>query len=337
MNKNILVTGGCGFIGSHFIRSLLNTGNEWKIFNLDCLSYAADVKRIDDVSKDEQYCFIEGDVRNREDIEKVFSFGVDIVVHFSAESHVDRSILNPLLFEEVNVKGTLNLLEASRKHKVEKFVHISTDEVYGTIENGKFTEESPVTPNSPYSVSKAAADLFVRSYIKTYSFPAIIVRPSNNYGPWQYPEKLIPVVIYKAINNEKIPVYGKGLNRREWLYVDDCVQGIRFIMDKGNIGEIYNLGVNAEYQNLELVKFIVRELKRSESLIQFVKDRPGHDYRYSLDSSKLYKLGWEPQNDFHESMTNTLNWYKQNLDWVESKVKYLKDYWKQIYMGEINA
>jgi dTDP-glucose 4,6-dehydratase len=223
-------------------------------------------------------------------------------------------------------------LDACKKHGIKKFIHVSTDEVYGDIEIGKFHETTALSPNSPYSASKAAGDLLVKSYIRTFQFPALIIRPSNNYGPWQYPEKFIPVIIYKALNNEKIPVYGKGMNIREWLYVSDCADAILKITEGGKIGEIYNLGSGNERQNIEIVKTILRILNKPLDLVSYVKDRPGHDFRYSLDFSKLKKeLGWKPQVSLEDGLLMTVNWYKDNFIWLEKKVSYLRSYWKKVY------
>jgi len=320
MAKNILVTGGCGFIGSHFVHHLLETNSDCNIFNLDSLSYAGDLDRLKDIEHDSRYHFIQADLRKIEDIEEVLSHRIDTVVHLAAESHVDNSIKDPFVFEEVNVRGTLNLLSCSRKHKLERFIHISTDEVYGEIEKGKFTEDSQLAPNSPYSASKAAGDFFVRSYIRTFNFPAIIIRPSNNYGPWQYPEKFIPVAISSVLANKKIPVYAQGLNCREWLYVKDCVKGIALIMEKGKIGEIYNLGSSKEMRNIDLAKEMLKILKKPDDFIDFIEDRPGHDFRYCLDSSKVNNLGWSPQTDFETGLGTTVEWYKNKRTWTESKL-----------------
>jgi len=320
MAKNILVTGGCGFIGSHFVRYLLQIDSDCTIFNLDNLSYAGDLARLKDIEHNSRYRFIKADLRKIEDIEEIFSHNIDIVVHLAAESHVDNSIKDPYVFEEVNVRGTLNLLSCARKHRVKRFIHVSTDEVYGEIEEGKFTENSPFAPNSPYSASKAAADFFVRAYMRTYGFPAIIIRPSNNYGPWQYPEKFIPVAISSVLADKKIPVYAQGLNCREWLYVGDCAEGVSLIMEKGKIGEIYNLGSGREMRNIDLAREILKIMGKPEDFIDFVEDRPGHDFRYCLDSSKVNKLDWEPQVDFATGIKDTVQWYTNKRSWIEEKL-----------------
>jgi dTDP-glucose 4,6-dehydratase len=323
MPKNILVTGGCGFIGSHFIRYLINNCEDCRVFNLDNLSYAGDLQRLKDIANDKRYYFVKGDIRKRKDIRKIFSYKINTVVHFAAESHVDNSIKNPFIFEEVNAGGTLNLLDIAREYRVKRFLQISTDEVYGEIKSGRFNEESPLAPNSPYSASKAAADFFVRAYIRTYSLPAIIIRPSNNYGSWQYPEKFIPVVISSALKNKKVPVYAKGQNRREWLYVLDCVQAIAVILAKGRIAETYNVGSGVYKKNIDVAKMILKLLGRHEHLIEFVKDRPGHDWRYALDFSKIIRLGWKPKTDFNRGIFTTVDWYRKNFHWAEEKMRRL--------------
>ncbi|MDD4957102.1 MAG: dTDP-glucose 4,6-dehydratase [Candidatus Omnitrophica bacterium] len=320
MDKKILVTGGCGFIGSHFIHLLLRTRPDAVVYNLDSLSYAGDVARLSDLPDRSAYSFIKADIRDKEAVRSIFERGVDIVVHFAAESHVDNSINEPALFADVNVCGTLNLLNAAREAGVRKFVHISTDEVYGDIENGMFTEDSPMNPSSPYSASKASADLFVKSYARTFSLPAVIIRCSNNYGPWQYPEKFMPVVICNAEMGRQVPIYARGENSREWIYVEDCVRAILTIMDKGDDGEVYNVGSGHEERNIDTAKAILALLGKGESLLSYVKDRPGHDIRYFLDSSKARSLGWEPGTGFDEGLTRTVAWYRDNMEWVKKKM-----------------
>jgi len=328
----ILITGSAGFIGSAFVRLLVRKGLfPERIIIVDKLSYAADLKRIEEAGN--KFKFYRSDICNKSRIEAIFAKEKpDIIVNFAAETHVDRSILNSDEFLRTNVFGTKALLEAAKENGAIRFVQVSTDEVYGDIESGQFHETTPLNPSSPYSASKASADLLVRSYIRTYNFPAIIVRPSNNYGNWQYPEKLVPVIIYKALKNEKIPVYSKGLNVREWLYVDDCAQAILKVVRKGKIGEVYNIGSGSERKNIEVVRRILDILDKPYSLIQFVRDRPGHDLRYSLNSSKIRKeLGWKPQMSFDKGLEGTVEWYKDNISWLEGKVKYLKAYWKKVY------
>jgi len=312
-NKTILVTGGAGFIGSHFVKYLLKERDGYNVINVDALSYAADLNRLKEIENDSRYSFVKADVRNVKELEEVFSGDVDAVVHFAAETHVDNSIETPSLFADVNVKGTLNLLNIVRDKKIPKYVHISTDEVYGEIEEGFFTEDSPFRPNSPYSASKASADFFVRAYMRTYNLPAIIVRPCNNYGPWQYPEKFIPVATCKLLNDEKIPVYAEGLNRREWLYVEDCARAVETILEKGEIGQAYNVGSGIEKKNIDIAETIVKILGKTTDSIEFVKDRPGHDFRYALNSEKIAELGWQTRMGFDEGLKRTVNWYKQTM------------------------
>ena len=313
----ILVTGGAGFIGSAFVRLALKSG--YRVILIDKLTYAADLKRLGNAQK--LIKFYKADIADKKAVESVFrKHHPQIVVNFAAETHVDRSILDASVFLKTNVIGTQVMLDVSRIYKVKKFVHISTDEVYGEIEKGAFTEDSPLMANSPYAASKAAADLLIKSYIRTYGFPAIIVRPCNNYGVWQYPEKLIPLSILKIFRGELIPIYAQGKNVREWLYVDDCARGILMIMQKGKIAEVYNLGSNEERQNLETIKLLLKTLGASRSAIQFVKDRPGHDIRYKLNSVKAYRqTGWKPRVGLPEGLKKTVAWAKDNRRWLLSK------------------
>ena len=325
----ILVTGGCGFIGSAFVRLAANKG--YQIVVVDKLTYAGDINRI----KGSKYKLYKVDICDQKKIERIFlKEKPKVVVHFAAETHVDRSILDARPFIQANIIGTQVLVDAARKFKVNRFVHISTDEIYGEIKKGKFKEPSPLIPSNPYSATKAAADALIQSYVRTYKLPAVIVRPSNNYGLWQYPEKLIPVAVYKALHNQKIPVYAKGQNTREWLFVEDCAKGVLTVMKKGKIGEIYNLGSAQESKNIETVKKIIKELKKKDNIIKFVKDRPGHDFRYALDFSKLKKLGWKPKIKFSQGIKKTVYWYKDNQAWLDKKVSYLKDYWKKVYKNK---
>lgn len=314
--KKVLITGGAGFIGANFIRFLLKNSDDITVYNLDKLTYAGDTKRLKEVESDKRYHFIKDDICNGNVIKDIFSKGIDTVVHFAAESHVDRSITDAFPFEKTNVWGTLTLLDASRESGIEKFIHISTDEVYGEIKEGQFFENTPLKPNSPYSASKAAGDLFVKAYMHTYGLPAVIIRPSNNYGPWQYPEKLIPVVISNAMSNKPVPVYAQGFNMREWLYVEDCAEAILQISKNGRLGEVYNVGSGQEFMNIDVVKKILSILGKPESLITYVKDRPGHDFRYSLNSEKVKKeMGWKPRTSFDEGLAKTVKWYMENEDW----------------------
>lgn len=330
----ILITGGAGFIGSAFVR-LLKAGSDpvrgLTPVVVDNLTYAGDLKRLEQIKGG--FKFYKADICDRGRLRGIFKREKpEILVNFSAETHVDRSILDRGRFFRTNILGTQNLLDAAMEFKISRFVHISTDEVYGGIDKSEFTEQALLNPSSPYAASKAGADLLARSYARTYKFPVIIARPSNNYGPWQYPEKLIPLVIYKALKKEKIPVYAKGLNVREWLYVDDCANAILKIAEKGRPGEIYNIGSREERKNIEVVRGILDILGRPSSLIHFVQDRPGHDFRYSLDSSKIRKeLGWRPQAAFDEGIQRTVSWYVDNLAWLGRKAKYLAGYWKKVY------
>jgi len=328
----ILITGGAGFIGSAFVRMISKRlspkGTVFSVIVIDKLTYAGDLKRLGEVKN--KFKFYKSDICNKKSIEAIFKKEKpDIVVHFAAESHVDRSINDASPFIETNIKGTQVLLDASRKYSIKKFIFISTDEVYGEIANGKFTESSQIKPNSPYAVSKAAADLLVQSYIRTYDFPGIIIRASNNYGPWQYPEKLIPLAILRILDSGKIPVYGKGLNVREWLYVDDCVRGILAIINKGKIGEIYNLGSTQESRNIDTIRLLLKTLGVSKDRFEFVKDRLGHDIRYSLDSRKLYKeLGWVPKVKLPQGLKSTVDWSLKHQPWLKSKLKDINKLYK---------
>jgi dTDP-glucose 4,6-dehydratase len=315
--KKILVTGGAGFIGSSFIQFLLKNVADIIVYNLDKLTYAGDLERLRDVESDKRYQFMKGDICNEDIVQDIFSKDINAVVHFAAETHVDRSIKDSIPFEATNIRGTLALLNAARKHGIDRFIHISTDEVYGALsEEGQFFETTPLNPNSPYSASKAAADLFVRAYCHTYKLPAIIARPSNNYGPFQYPEKLIPVVISSAIDNKPVPVYAKGENVREWIYVEDCVEGIFAVLEKGRIGEVYNIGSGQERRNIEVVRRILSILGKSETLIEYVQDRPGHDFRYSLNTDKIKnEFGFEAKTDFDDGLEKTVRWYMENERW----------------------
>lgn len=324
----ILVTGGAGFIGSAFVRFLAQQGN--KAVVLDKLTYAGDFARITEARG---ACVVyRADIADKKKVEAVMrKERPQAIVNFAAETHVDRSIQDATSFIDTNVKGTQVLLDAARKYAVEKFVHLSTDEVYGEIRQGDFRETSGLFPNSPYSASKAAADLLIKSYVRTYRFPAVILRPSNNYGPWQYPEKLIPVVIQKAMHGESVPVYARGLNVREWLYVADCAEAIYFMLKKGSSGEVYNVGSGCEKKNIEVVKKILEIMGKPHSLIRFVEDRPGHDWRYSLDSGKIRSLGWAPRVGFDAGLTQTVRWYIAHARWLQQKAGYLTGYWKKVY------
>ncbi len=318
--KNILVTGGAGFIGSNFINYLLQENDDYKIVNIDKLTYAGNLENLKISEGNKNYTFVKGDICNHELINYIFAKnGINYVVNFAAESHVDRSILGSEVFFRSNVLGTNVLLEASRKFGVDKFVQVSTDEVYGSLgSDGLFTEQTQLHPNSPYSASKASADLMALSFHHTFGLPVVITRCSNNYGPFQFPEKLIPLMIINSIHNKKLPVYGDGMNVRDWIYVLDHNKAVRLVMEKGVPGEIYNIGSSSEMKNIEIIKLVLASLKKSEELIEFVKDRPGHDIRYAIDSSKIRKeLGWKPEFNFEEAISETIKWYLENRAWWE--------------------
>ncbi len=304
----ILITGGAGFIGTNFVR-YIHDKYDYEIVVLDKLTYAGNKDNLNDVLPDIQ--FIKGDIGSEEDVKTAMQ-DCDLVVNFAAETHVDRSITDPSIFIKTDVLGTYNLLEHVRKYDVDKYLQISTDEVYGSIENGSFTEESNIDPSSPYSASKAGGDVLVRSYYKTYDLPLLITRSSNNYGPYQYPEKLIPLFILNAMQDKSLPVYGKGENVRDWIYVMDNCSGIDTVLNKGKFGEVYNIGGGNEKTNLEITHMILDLLGKPESLITYVEDRLGHDLRYSLDSTKTRELGWKPEWDFEDGLKETVEWYKDN-------------------------
>lgn len=329
----ILVTGGAGFIGSNFIRHILKENSDYEVVNLDKLTYAGNLDNLKDVEKNPSYAFIKGDICDPKVVEKAIK-GCDYLLNFAAETHVDRSIHNASNFIATNVHGTYVLLEAAKRFKIKRFVHISTDEVFGSIENGSFTEESPLKPNSPYAASKAAADLLVRSYFITYKMPLIITRSSNNFGPYQYPEKFLALAITNALENKKIPIYGEGKNVRDWLYVKDNCDAIEYIFKNGREGEVYNIAGNFEIPNIELAKRVLQKLGCDFKLLEFVKDRPGHDLRYSLNSEKLKSLEWRKRYDFDAALDETIEWYKKNISWwqkIKQKDKDYQEYYKMQY------
>ena len=315
----ILVTGGAGFIGSCFIRHIFNKYPDYKIINLDALTYCGSLDNLKDITSS-NYEFVRGNICDKKLVRELMP-QVDCVINFAAESHVDNSLTSPEIFVDTNVKGTLNLLQASLETKVKKYIQISTDEVYGSLGNdGYFTEDSPLTPNSPYSASKAGADLLVRAYNKTYGLPAIITRCSNNYGPYQYPEKLIPFFIKKLLNGEKVPVYGDGMNVRDWIYVYDHCNAVDTVLHKGKIGEVYNVGAHGEKTNIDIVRLILKALHKGEDYIEYVADRPGHDKRYAICSDKIMsELGWKPKVTFEEGISSTISWYLNHKDWLNRK------------------
>ncbi len=303
----VLVTGGAGFIGSEFVRQGVKKG--YRIVVVDKLTYAGDLKRLCEVRG--RYMFYKADICDKKKMEAIFrKERPAVIAHFAAESHVDRSIEDASPFMDTNVKGTQVMLDCCRKFGIKRFLHVSTDEVYGEISRGSFTESSAFNPNSPYSVTKAAADMLVRAYWRTYGVPAVIVRPSNNYGPWQFPEKLIPVAIHRVRAGKKIPVYARGHNVREWLYVSDCAQAIWLVLAKGRIGESYNIGSGQEYRNIDTARMILEIMGKPDNMIEFVKDRPGHDIRYSLNTAKIRReLGWKAGTRFSEGLKKTIDWY----------------------------
>ena len=311
--STILVTGGLGFIGSNFIRYILaNTGH--KIINYDKITYAGNPNNLKDIEKNPNYTFVKGDICDLNAVEKAVS-KADMIVHFAAETHVDRSIEDPLIFTKTNVLGTHCLLEASRRHNISRFVHISTDEVYGSIKKGSFKETDNLDPSSPYSASKAGSDLLALSYHKTFNLPVIVTRTTNNFGPYQYPEKLIPRFITNLMDGHKVPVYGTGKNVRDWIHVMDNCDAINFVLENGKVGEIYNIAGKNEKNNLYITEKILEHSGKDESYIEHVEDRLGHDFRYSLNANKLKKLGWAPKHKFDEMLKETVKWYQENEWW----------------------
>ncbi len=325
MGKKLLITGGAGFIGSHFIKYMLKKYETYQIINLDLLTYAGDLENLADIKNRTNYRFVKGDICDAQLIDQIVQAGIDFIVNFAAESHVDRSIEDPGIFVKTNIMGTRVLLDSAKKYSVKKYIQISTDEVYGSLDqSGYFTEDTPLAPNSPYSASKAGADMLVRSYYKTFNLPVNITRCSNNYGPYQYPEKLIPLVISKAIKGKAIPVYGDGLQIRDWLYVKDHCTAIDMILHQGKIGEIYNIGGTNEKTNISIIQLILEQLGKPESLIRYVEDRPGHDRRYAISSKKIQaELGWIPEYKFESGLKDTIEWYLNNQQWWTGK-KYLE-------------
>lgn len=326
----IIVTGGAGFIGSNFIRHIVKNRPDWQVTNFDALTYAGNLANLEDVEENKNYNFLKGDISEQKDVEKLFTSEYDYLVNFAAETHVDRSLYNPTLFMKTNVLGTQLLLSFALEKGVKRFVHISTDEVYGSLDGkGMFDESSPFRPNSPYSSSKASADMICRSYYKTFDMPVIITRGGNNYGPFQFPEKFIPFFITKALKDEPLPLYGDGLNVRDWMHVEDHCEAILTVLEKGEIGEVYNIGADNRKTNLEITRLILEILGKSEDLIKFVKDRPGHDRRYALNCEKIKsELGWSARIDFAEGLQKTVEWYRDNRKWCEDVISgdYLKFY-----------
>jgi len=323
---NILITGGCGFIGSNFVRYMLEEHPEHSVINLDKLTYAGNLENLADVADNSRYTFIKADICDRSAVDAVVKkFSVEAIINFAAESHVDRSIVGPSIFIETNIGGTNVLLDVAKESGIKRFVQISTDEVYGSLgPTGKFREDSQLHPNSPYSASKAAADLLALAYHHTFGLPVIITRCSNNYGPYQFPEKLIPLMIANALENKQLPVYGDGLNVRDWLYVRDHCTAIDLVLMKGKVGEVYNIGGENEWKNIDIVRLLLKIIEKSDSLITFVKDRLGHDRRYAIDASKIMnEFGWKPIVTFEEGLAKTIKWYMHNKSW-----------WRRIMNGE---
>lgn len=330
--KSILVTGGAGFIGSNFVRYMLNKYDDYHITVLDALTYAGNLDNLSDLESNSRFTFHKGDICDRKIVSDLIKKS-DTVVNFAAETHVDRSIHHAGDFIDTDIRGTFVLLEAVREFQIERYLQISTDEVYGSIETGSFIESDPLKPNSPYAASKAGADLLIRSYFVTYQTPVLITRSSNNFGPYQYPEKLIPLFITNAIDDISLPLYGDGKNVRDWLYVLDNCEAIDLILHKGKLGEIYNIGAGNEEENIAITRSILHLLGKPETLISYVKDRPGHDRRYSVRIDKIGALGWQPATKFQEAMQHTVAWYKENESWWR-KIKEKQEEYKRFYAAQ---
>jgi dTDP-glucose 4,6-dehydratase len=332
---NVLITGGAGFIGSNFIRSLLRERGNARIVNFDKLTYAGNLENLSDILQEPRYTFVRGDICDRTSLDTLFrDFAIDTVVHFAAESHVDRSILGASVFIQTNVAGTQVLLDAAKNHGVERFLHVSTDEVYGSLgAEGRFSETTPLHPNSPYAASKAGSDLLAMAYHHTFGVPVVMTRCSNNYGPYQFPEKLIPLMIINALNGKSLPVYGDGMQVRDWLHVDDHCAAIARVLEHGRVGEVYNIGGNNEWKNLDIVRLLLRTMGKPESLITYVKDRPGHDRRYAIDAGKIKKeLGWEPAITFEQGLPRTVEWYLSHELWWQRIISgAYQEYYKEMY------
>jgi dTDP-glucose 4,6-dehydratase len=326
---NVLLTGGAGFIGSSLVRLLLEERPDWRVVVLDKLTYAGNAENLAGLDANPRYRFVRGDIGNGELVAELFKAEkLDAVLHLAAESHVDRSILAPSVFVDTNVRGTQMLLEVARAHGVQRFVHVSTDEVYGSLgPTGSFTEETPLAPSSPYSASKAGSDLLALAYAHTFKLPVVVTRCSNNYGPFQFPEKLIPLMIANALRDKPLPVYGDGKNVRDWIHVEDHARGLLVALEKGKAGEVYNFGASSERQNIQIVKQVLGHLGKPESLVGYVKDRPGHDRRYAIDSTKARReLGWAPRHAFEQALGETVEWYVANRPW-----------WERILSGEYTS
>jgi dTDP-glucose 4,6-dehydratase len=331
----ILVTGGAGFIGSNFIRYYLAQHSGAEIVNFDKLTYAGNLQNLADVDSQPNYRFVRGDICDAEAVEGALDEGTDAIVHFAAESHVDRSIAGAREFIRTNVEGTWAMLEAARKRKIPRFLHVSTDEVYGSMgPNETATEKSALAPNSPYAASKAASDLMVRSYVQTHKLPAVVTRCTNNYGPYQFPEKLIPLMISNALAGKKLPLYGDGLNERDWIFVEDHCRALDAVLQRGRVGEIYNIGSGRPVPNIGIVRKLLTMLSAPDGLIEFVQDRPGHDRRYALDDSKIRsELGWEPRVDFETGLQHAVDWYRAHGDWVSQATSgEYQEYYDKFYV-----
>jgi len=332
---NVLITGGAGFIGSNFVRSLLREQRDARIVNFDKLTYAGNLENLSDIQHDPRYTFVRGDICDRASLDAAFrDFAIDTVVHFAAESHVDRSILGASVFIQTNVVGTQVLLDAAKDHGVERFLHVSTDEVYGSLgAEGRFSESTPLHPNSPYAASKAGSDLLALAYHHTFGIPVVMTRCSNNYGPYQFPEKLIPLMIINALHGKPLPVYGDGMQVRDWLHVDDHCAAIRCVLSHGRVGEVYNIGGNNEWKNIDIVRLLLRTMGKPESLITYVTDRPGHDRRYAIDARKIKReLGWEPAVRFEQGLPKTVEWYLSHESWWQRIISgAYQEYYKEMY------
>ena len=332
---NILMTGGAGFIGSNLVRFILERHPDDRVVNVDALTYAGNLENLEDCEPNQRYRFVKGDIADSDMMKSVLrEFEIDAVIHCAAESHVDRSIMGASEFVRTNVVGTNVLLECAKSHSLKKFVQVSTEEVYGSLgPAGEFTERTPLHPNSPYSASKASADLLALSYHHTFGIPVVVTRCSNNYGPYQFPEKLIPLMIANALQDKPLPVYGDGLNVRDWIYVEDHCEAVDVVLRQGRAGEVYNIGGKSERTNIDLVKRILRHLEKPESLISFVKDRPGHDRRYAIDFSKIRnELQWQPKHTFEQGLAETIDWYLQHQSWWQriNSGEY-REYYKKMY------
>ncbi len=332
---NVLVTGGAGFIGSNFVRHLLRERGDVRIVNFDKLTYAGNLENLSDIRQEPRYMFVRGDICERSSLDAAFrDHAIDTVVHFAAESHVDRSILGASVFIQTNVAGTQVLLDAAKDHGVERFLHVSTDEVYGSLgAEGRFSETTPLHPNSPYAASKAGSDLLAMAYHHTFGVPVVMTRCSNNYGPYQFPEKLIPLMIINALHGKALPVYGDGMQVRDWLHVDDHCGAIVRVLDRGRVGEVYNIGGNNEWMNIDIVRLLLRTMGKPESLITYVKDRPGHDRRYAIDAGKITtELGWEPAITFEQGLPRTVEWYLSHESWWQRIISgAYQEYYKEMY------